>query len=273
MKNRQLCRAPGIFKAILLITASVASAEETTMISTEGVEAAAEPAAAAAAVPPKSPWQTSAAAGLTLTRGNTKTFLGTLSILSNGKWEKEEANLGADFTYGQNEDKTPGKLGKNAGPEHAFGQFNRLFHERLFGFVRADGLHDPISAVDYRVTLSAGAGYYVIKNEKMSLRGEVGPGFIFQKQAHHIHNYPTLRVAERFEYKFSATAHLWQSAEFLPEVEHVRNYIVNAEVGVESALTKKLSMRTSLQDTYHNVPAPGLQKNDAKLIAALAYKF
>ncbi len=273
MKHYLPTGAAGILAASLLFNAGTAQADEANESFAAGETSGADPAAPNAPIPVKSHWETSAAAGATLTRGNSKTFLGTLTLLSNGKWEKEEANLGADFTYGENEDKTLGKVVKNAETEHAFGQFNRLFSERFFGFGRVDGLHDPISAVDYRLTLSAGAGYYFIKNSRTSLRGEVGPGYIFQKQAGHIHNYPTVRVADRFEYKFSETSHLWQTAEFLPEVEHVHNYIINAEIGVESALTKKLSLRTSLQDTYHNAPAPGREKNDAKLIAALAYKF
>ena len=235
--------------------------------------AAASQTATSTNLPPKPHWQTSASAGVTLTRGNTKTFLGTLGLLSNGKWDRNEANLGADFTYGEAEDKTIGKNIKNAEQEHAFGQYNHLFSERLFGYARIEGLHDDIADVNYRVTVSPGGGYYFIKNPNMSLRGELGPGFIFQKQSDHVHNYATLRVADRFEFKFKDHAHLWQMLEYLPEVERFKNYIVNAEIGVESQLTKKMSLRTFLNDCYHNVPAFNREKNDAKLVAALAYKF
>jgi putative salt-induced outer membrane protein YdiY len=58
-------------------------------------------------------------------------------------------------------------------------------------------------------------------------------------------------------------------------VDKFDNYIINAEIGVEADLTqdKKLSLRAYLQDTYNSIPAPGHKKNDAKLIAAIAYKF
>ena len=46
-----------------------------------------------------------------------------------------------------------------------------------------------------------------------------------------------------------------------------------AELGVESGLTKQVSLRVYLQDTYDNEPAPGREKNDFKLIAGVAYKF
>jgi len=40
--------------------------------------------------PAEKGWESSAAAGLTLTRGNSSTLLGTLSLQSSRKWEKDE---------------------------------------------------------------------------------------------------------------------------------------------------------------------------------------
>ena len=67
----------------------------------------------------------------------------------------------------------------------------------------------------------------------------------------------------------------FRSAEWLPQVDKFKNYIINAEIGIESDLRtdKKLSLRTYLQDTYNSVPATGRKKNDVKLVAAIAYKF
>ena len=59
----------------------------------------------------------------------------------------------------------------------------------------------------------------------------------------------------------------------LPQVDKFSNYILNAEAGIETAITKKLSQKTYLQDSYHSEPAPGRLKNDMRLVAALAYKF
>jgi len=61
--------------------------------------------------------------------------------------------------------------------------------------------------------------------------------------------------------------------EFLPQVDKFKNYLLNAELGAEAALTKKLSLRSYIQDNYVNIPAQGHLKNDVKLIAALGYKF
>lgn len=226
------------------------------------------PAPAAGELAAKEPlWETSAALGLSLTRGNSETLLFTANILSEKKWDGNEMRLGADATYGEDHDV------KNAESVHGFGQYNRLFTERAYGYARLDALHDAVADVEYRVTLSPGAGYYFIKNERTSLSGEIGPGIVFEKQGDDSSEYLTLRIAERFEHKLNDRVKLWQSVEFLPQVDDFSNFIINAEVGIDTTLTKKLSLRVFALDTYDNEPAEGRDENDFKLVTALAYKF
>ena len=218
-------------------------------------------------VPPKTGWETIAAAGVTLTRGNSKTLLATANILSLRKWEQNEVSLGADGAYGENDNI------KNNESLHGFGQYNRLFTDRFYGYARVDALHDGIADVEYRVALSPGVGYYLVKNDRTRLSVEGGPSVIFEKQGGIDRTYFALRVAERFEHKLSDRAKIWQSVEYLPQVDDFNNYIVNGEVGVEAGLTEKLSLRVWVQDTYDNEPAAGRQKNDFKLFSGVAYKF
>jgi putative salt-induced outer membrane protein YdiY len=219
------------------------------------------------APPQTAPWEKSAALGLTLTRGNSDTLLFTGNVLASRKGKQHEISLGADATYGENNDV------KNAESLHGFAQYNRLFTDRFYGYARLDGLHDSISDLQYRLTFGPGAGYYFLKDQRTRLSAEAGPGLIHEKLGGQTKTYLTLRVAERLEHKLNDTVHIWQSLEFLPQVDDFNNYIVNAEAGIESALTKKLSLRTYVQDTYDNVPASGRKKNDVKLVSAIAYKF
>jgi putative salt-induced outer membrane protein YdiY len=130
-----------------------------------------------------------------------------------------------------------------------------------------------VADVDYRLSLSPGVGYYVIKNDTTSLAFEAGPGLIFEEVGSVSSEYWTLRLAERFEHKFSDRAKLWQSAEYLPQVDRFENYLLTAELGVEAGLTEKLALRAFVQDIYDNEPAPGRKNNDVKFVTQLAYRF
>lgn len=220
------------------------------------------------AVVEKAPeWESSAAAGLTITQGNSDTVMATAQILSQKKWDQHEIRLGADATYGEIEEV------KSTEGLHGFGQYNRLFTERAYGFLRLDALHDAIADIDYRFTFAPGAGYYFIKNERTAFSGEAGPAFIYEKQGGESTGYITARLAERFEHKFNENVRLWQFAEFLPQVDDFNNFLINAEIGVESKLTEKLSMKVFAVDNFDNEPAEGREENDLKVVTALAYTF
>ena len=212
-------------------------------------------------------WETTASIGVTVTQGNSDSVLGNAQVLTQKKWEANEIRIGADATYGELEGE------KNVEGLHGFGQYNRLFSDRAFGYLRLDGLHDAIADIEYRFTFSPGAGYYFIKNTQTTLSAEAGPAFIYEKVGGDTTGYFTARLAERLEYKFNDNVRFWQAVEFLPQVDNFENFLINAEIGVESKLTEKLSMKVFAIDNYDNEPAPGRKENDLKVVTAVAYTF
>ncbi len=212
-------------------------------------------------------WESSVSLGLTATAGNVNSALATGNFQTHKKTPLDEWNLGVDAAYGEV------SSAKNNETLHGFGQYNHLFSERWYGYMRGDALHDAIADVAYRFTFSPGAGYYFIKDKETSLAGEVGPAILYEKLDDEYHTYPTLRLAERFEHKFDGHARLWQNVEFLPPFTDPRAFLVNAEVGMDTPLSKHLSLQTYVQDNYANRPAPGFKNNDVKLVSALAVKF
>lgn len=219
------------------------------------------------ATPPPPKWDLSVALGFTLTEGNSDSILFTIIGRADKKWDNHELHLGADVAYGESEDI------KNNEMARAFGQYNYLFTERWYGYARAEALHDAIADVEYRFTIGPGIGYYFIKGPQTTLSLEGGPAFVYEKVGSDTSGYFTARIAERFEHKFSERTRVWQMLEFLPQVDDLENFIINAEIGVEAALTTSWALSVILQDTYDNVPAEGREENDLKLISALTWKY
>ena len=212
-------------------------------------------------------WESTVAFGLTLTSGNSESVLATSSFNTHLNNPTNELFLGAEGSYGEND------AVENNETLHGFGQYNHLFSERWFGYARADALHDGIADVVYRVTLSPGTGYYFVKTKSTGLAGELGPAVVFEKLDGERQSYLSPRLAERYDHKMPGPARLWENAEFLPQADKLDNFLVNAELGIEAALTKRLSLRTVVQDNFANDPAPGRKDNDVKLVSGLAFKF
>jgi len=212
-------------------------------------------------------WNTTAALGLSISQGNTENTLFNANLLTSRKWEKDELDLGLNSAYGESDGS------RNTANAQLFGQYNRLFGKRLYGLLRVDGLHDDIADISYRVTVSPGLGYYLIKTTNTFLRFETGPGFVWERVAGIENEYVTLRLAERYETQLNERVKLWQFAEWLPSVEDFNDSVINAELGVDSSLTKQLSLRAIVRDTYDSTPGPGLEHNDLQFLLQLAYKF
>jgi putative salt-induced outer membrane protein YdiY len=212
-------------------------------------------------------WESSVSAGLSLTKGNSDTLLTTAAFKTRTKTPANEFMFGVDGSYGKNDSV------KNNEMLHGVSQYNHLFGKRFYGFFNLEGLHDGIADLQYRFTLSPGAGYYFIQETNTTLAGEAGPSLIFQRLGGVDTAYVSLRLAERFEHKFHDNARVWQKVEFLPQVNKPDNFLVNAEIGAEAALTKTFSLQAVLQDNFVNQPAPGRKDNDVRLVSSVVYKF
>lgn len=238
---------------------------------------AAAPVQAADPAPAKG-WESVASLGITLTRGNSETFLGTVGVNSQRKWSRDEILLGASAGYGENTSVDPvdGSDEHNTTDQYAkaFGQYNHLFNEQIYGGLRLDANYDAVAGVDYRLTLSPLVGYYFIKNASTLLAGEAGPGFVAENLAHEkADQYITLRLAQRFEHKFGDKGKVWESVEWLPRFDDFGDYVLNAEIGASAAITKAIELRLVLQDTYRSEPPAGREQNDLKIIAGVGYRF
>jgi putative salt-induced outer membrane protein YdiY len=225
--------------------------------------------------PPEAPkgWETTAAAALTLTRGNSESFMATVSLDTKRKWERDEAMFGVAGGYG--ESTVNDVNSKNTEFVKGFGQYNHLFTDRFYGGVRLDGEYDGIAGVDYRFKLSPLVGYYLIKDDKMSLAVEAGPAVVWQNlKGEPSESYWAARLGERFEYKLTASTKVWQSVDYIPRVDRwSEDYLLNFEAGIDTAITKHWSLRVVFQDNYASEPAPGRKHNDLRLLAGTAYKF
>jgi putative salt-induced outer membrane protein YdiY len=225
----------------------------------------------AKAMPPvkKSAWASLIAAGFAVTRGNSDTLLATVKAQSQRKDEYNEWLFDIDGAYGVNNSVV------SADNLHGLAQYNHLFTEKFYNYVNADALHDDIQALKYRVSLSPGVGYYLIKTKPTLLSVEMGPGLVSEVRGDDEGNdsYMSWRMAEHWEHKITPTTKLWEKVEILPEITRFENYAANMEFGVDTAITKTLSLQVTLDDSYVNEPAAGRVSNDLKLISGIAWKF
>jgi len=222
--------------------------------------------------PAKDPsaWDKSLAFGLNVTSGNSETTLVNIGGKVARDFENNIWDFGVAYNYGEDkarEETNQDKTSRNDFRGNA--SYNRLLDERVFVGLGSKVFYDEIADIDYRVNVDPTAGYYFLKDNSFKFRGEAGPSYIFERVGAVDNDYLAPRVADKFEWFITCTSKLFQSAEVLFDVNDGDNYLVNAEVGLESALTTSLSLVFTVRETYDNVPAEGKEKDDLALITAL----
>lgn len=219
-------------------------------------------------------WETQIYGGLNLARGNTKNMLLNAGIKSERKGDPNEFSLGGDINYGETEVEKDGEKTDETNVDNAkaYAKYRRLFMERNFGYLNGDVSRDNIADIRYRAIAGPGLGRYFIRNDKQWLSAELGAAYLVEEVAGTEDDYVTARAAQGYEIKLGEGSRVWESVEYLPRVDNMSQYLLNAEVGAEAAMTAKISLRVVLQNKYNSEPAPDKKSNDLTLTAGVTYK-
>ena len=270
MLIKKLLRASGIVGVLLV--AQVAAAEDLTQ---DLKQLSAPPSKAAAPVsceaPVKDPaiWDKSLNFGLNYTDGNSK----TTNIYAGGLVARDYDNnawrFQADYNYGAAADSADEPKTENKNNFRAVADYRRVLENDWFAGAGTSFAHDEIADLQYRVVVSPSAGRYLIRDEDVKLSLEAGPSYVFEKLGDVDEDFAAARIADRFEWALSPTSKIFQFTEYLISFEDSSQYLVNAEIGIESALNSYLSLVLSVRDYYINKPAEGRVPNDVITITAL----
>jgi putative salt-induced outer membrane protein YdiY len=228
------------------------------------------------------PWETTVALGVNLTDGNSETLGANASVVGQMESPRHDLRAGIEGSYGESRVDTTVEVGgttvevseRKATTENAKGYVNykRKFPQ-LYAYTDDSILADDIAGIDYRLTLGAGVGRFLLDNGKVKLGVEGGCAFIREElKDDGSDDRLALRAAERCDVKLSDTAKVWESAEYIPDSADFGAYFANAELGLEAALNARSTVRVVVQDRFNSEPAPDRERNDVAVIGALTYK-
>lgn len=248
--------------AIALATASTLSADKEATLADSTLGFLGAPAAGNLGA---SGWEITGAAGLSLAQGNADSVAYSLQALATYEGQYWEGLAGADYFYSENNGVTA------TDSLRLYGQGQRLLTERLYLGLAGSYFQDAPADLDYRFDVAGVLGYHVIKSDRTTLSLEAGPGYAWEKQGDISNDFATLRFGERFEHQLSKRSKLWQSAYLTPQIDDFDNFNLIAEAGIDTLLSERWSLRTSVRYLYDNTPAAGRQSEDLTLITGLSY--
>ncbi len=212
-------------------------------------------------------WRRTLEFGISTTRGNSDTLRYDGSLSARKECDKNFYWLKMGGRYGESEGQT------DAENAYGEGKYERSLSERMYASVDGHVLHDQIAALAYRARGNLSLGRHFIWTERTVLSVEAGPGYVREKKGGLSEGFMAGRVAQYAEWLVNSSVLVWQSVEYIPNLEDTAIYFMNAEVGLETVLLPNLSLKFVLQDRYDSSPAEGKKSNDLMTTTSLNWSF
>ncbi|MGI5868094.1 MAG: DUF481 domain-containing protein [Kiritimatiellia bacterium] len=146
-------------------------------------------------------------------------------------------------------------------------KFNANVKQRFDGFyIYADELaqHDAIAEIKLRNVASVGLGTFLADSDAFKFSVDAGVAHVSER-ALKDEDYFALRFGQRLDWKPTDTVTVWEKIEVTPEPADFDNTLVAFEVGIESALTDRMSLGVTLTVDHDSQPNEDVERTDTVL--------
>ena len=278
METTIMAKSTAARRALLAAIATFATAacavDEDILANVPAVSLGSGVTAPAAALEGPLKWETTLAAGLTYKRGNTESDRMTLGATT--EKFKGQTLLRA-YANGSSEtvdvvDEAGRRVRDRAVGDAKAGANVKQRLEGCYVFGDFWIFHDDMADIRYRAVESGGAGAFLVETARMRLTAETGLAYIHER-APDPDDYFGLRIAERLDWRATATFELWQTFEAVPRFEDFENMLATFEVGGASAINAILSLAVKLKMEYDSDPSEDVEALDATFVTELTYSF
>jgi hypothetical protein len=212
-----------------------------------------------------SPWEITAAQGLSFSRGSSDNLLISTQLLASYFKGSDELYLGANYIWGETEGTT------SANNLLAYATYNRLITDHFYIGAGSQYFRNPIADLDYRLSVTPHLGYRFIAEPGTLLGVEFGAGAAWEQQAGVKDEFPVFHFAQVFEHRLSSASRIYERVTYQPEVGDFNNALLIAEAGIATLLSKHWEISFGARNVTDFTPAAGREKNDFTLMAALRF--
>lgn len=224
--------------------------------------------------PPPVQWTGSITASGILSRGNTHSEAFSLTGNAVRRGEDDRITLGAGYYFAKSRDPSTGDDATTADNWFLLGKYDYFFTKKLYGYGLTRVERDRIADLDLRISPGAGVGYQWIDKDKLHFSTEAGLGWVYE--SYHddgTDSHPSARLAYHIDTKLNDAVSLFHNLEFLPSLERLSDFNVNADAGMRAALTEKMFSEVKVEWRYDATPAPGTSKNDLRFLLGVGWQF
>jgi len=207
-------------------------------------------------------WDGGLDGGFELTRGNSETRNFRFAFRARRKVARNELVFYTESIYSI--DDVPDALPHVTANEHKAGaRFRHDLTSRVFAFTNADFMTNALQDLDLRSVLGGGAGYHLIKRNRVNLDFLGGANFTRENYVEVQRNLMAGQFGTEFKFQLAKNTSLLQSAAFFPDLtDPGGNYRVNFTLGTVTRIVKWFGWQNNVSNSYVTNPPAGKKRNE-----------
>ncbi len=218
----------------------------------------------------ENPWEREIAIGFDRARGNTENTQFTVRLYANRKTDNDEFTLKGKSFYSSTDRKMDGQSW------YGLLRYGKSFwKKKWYHFYKLEGDHDRFANINYRLTPSAGVGYWFSDAKDYKFMTELGVGYEYTNYRDNTDSQGEVILVPRgfLEKRLFGESRLSVDLSLYPSLEDTKDYRLRLETAFTNPINDKLSLRFSVIDNYNSSPTAEAKKNDIQLISSLNYSF
>jgi len=224
--------------------------------------------------PNRDRWTGSVVVGGLVTRGNSNTTSLNVNAEATRRTLQDRLSGSAGYIYSRERSPDTGANTTTADNWSLAGKYDYFFTKKFYGFASLRAEHDRIADLDLRLTPSLGVGYQWVEKPDLNFNTEAGVAWVYEEYDDaDSDDHVAARLAYHVDKKFNERVSLRHNLEYLPSVEDLGDFNVNADLGVRTNLTKSMFTELKVEWKYDATPAPGAAKNDQRFLLGVGWSF
>lgn len=226
---------------------------------------------------PKAPavkWTGNIKAGALLTRGNSDTDAANVSGEAVRRSVDDRFSLTGQYLYGRQKNDDTGEKTTSTDNWTIQGKYDYFITKKLYLYGVAKFERDRIADLSLRAQPGVGVGYQWIESAKANFSTEAGLGFTYEDyKGGDSNSYINARAAYHYDRVIRDNVKFIHNVEYLPSLEDINKFNLNADAGIRVALTEKFFTEFKVEWKYNSEPAEDASDSDLRYILAVGWQF
>lgn len=223
---------------------------------------------------PAAKWTGNITVSAIAARGNSNTDSLNIDVEATRRREKDRSSLDAGYRFGRELDDDTGDWDISTDNWFAAGKYDYFFLPKTYWFAMMRVERDNIANLDLRLSPTVGLGRQWVERADFNFNTEAGLGWVWEKydedgtDEHFI-----ARLAYHLDRRINDKVSFFHNLEYLPSVEDINDFNINADAGIRADLTEKMFAEFKIEWRHDSEPAPDAEDDDLRYVLGLGLRF